>query len=384
MVLSGLAGDQPAPFTIRAPGKRHLLAAPAGTALLAPRLVEISSIVRETADAVSLVLADVSGAPIEFQPGEFFTLLLSIDGETLRRAYSASSLPGELGGAVRITIKRVHGGKASNYLVDHAREGDRLQILGPSGSFVLPTSNGERREIVLVAGGSGITPMMSIAAAIMRDEPASRVTLLYGNRALGDVIFRGQLAELSASSNGRFRVRHVLSEPSADWKEGRGILAADVVDRELAKLALFDEAKPSRTWMLCGPEPMMKAARQVLLARGVAENAIIEERFSQPHLRKTSTTLPQSAQLLTIRSRDGASIETRVPMGATLLEAGLAAQVAMPFSCTMGGCGRCKVKLLEGAVDMEEPNCLSENERAEGYVLACVARPETRVAVEVP
>jgi ferredoxin-NADP reductase len=341
------------------------------TALLAPRTVRVARVVRETPDAVTLVFEDPAGAPIRFVPGQFFTLILPVGAEVLRRAYSASSDARDTE-RVAVTVKRVTGGVVSNHVNDHVREGDLLQVLGPSGSFVAPASGEDERHLVLLAGGSGITPMMSIARTTLATEPKTRITLVYGNRGEGDIIFRASLDELARAHGARFTVRHVLSDPPAGWTGGVGMLEERVVHAELDACGALGDAR----FFLCGPEPMMRASRAALRARGVTDDRILEERFNMPHLRTRAAAALANAgpQILTIRANGAGVREVYVAPEQTMLEAGLSAGVAMEYSCAMGGCGACKVRLCEGAVEMEEPNCLTAQERGEGYVLACVSR----------
>jgi ferredoxin-NADP reductase len=350
------------------------------SALLSPRTVRVAKVVRETPDAVSLVLEDPSGAPLTFAPGQFFTLLVRLGdaGEVFRRAYSASSSAHDAD-RVSVTVKRVARGLVSNHLNDAVRAGDLLQVLGPSGSFTPPTSGGAARHLVLLAGGSGITPMMAIARTLLAAEPATRVTLIYGNRGEGDIIFRSALAELEAVHGAaRFRVRHVLSHPSESWTEGVGMLDEGVAHTELESLGPLDD---DALYFVCGPEPMMRACRAALTTRGVAGDRIVEERFNTPHLRARPSAASEGPQVLTIRANGSGVREVYVAPSQTMLEAGLGSGVAMGYSCAVGGCAACKVRLCDGQVDMEEPNCLSAEERGQGYILACVSRLRTAATI---
>ena len=391
MVARGLAGEHPPPFRTRArpasgaDGARDdapdASRSDAASRLLAPRTLRIARVVRETADAVSLHLEDPMGAPLAFRPGQFFTVLLTLDGEALRRAYSISSASTDASGTVSITVKRVAGGRVSNHVNDHLEAGQTLQVLGPSGSFTVDPSADARRHVVLLAGGSGITPMMAIARSVLAVEPLSRVSLVYGNRGPSDVIFHDALRDLAATHEGRLAVRHVLSDPPPGWTGGTGLLEAHVVEAELAALGPLDGAE----YFVCGPEPMMAAARATLLARGVSPDAIKEERFATPHLRVArgdEAAALDAPQMLTLRM-NGETREMNVGPSQTVLEAALGAGLAMPYSCAMGGCAACKVKVCDGEVEMEEPNCLSAAERGEGYVLACVSRLKRATTVEV-
>ena len=337
------------------------------------RELTIAEVRRETADAVTLVLADPAGADVRFRPGQFFTLLVDVDGESLRRAYSACSSHLDPS-RVAVTVKRVDGGRVSSHLNDRARAGDRLRVLGPSGDFGLAPDPARARHVVLVGGGSGITPLMAILRGVLAVEPDSRVTLVYGNRCASDVIFASELDAL-AEAEPRLAVHHVLEEPdprAAATGRLDEATAGAVLDRVLAA-----DAPAARAFYVCGPDPMMAAVRAALVARGVAPGDVHEERFAS--LRPAT---PHGPQLATIRlgGRDHA---VQVAAGASLLDAGLDAGLPMPFSCAMGGCGACAVELRAGAVDLDEPNCLDPDERAHGKILACVARPLGPCTIEV-
>ena len=362
-VADGLRGQGAEPLV-----RRTRRTAPvAATAAAGAREVRVAEVRRETADAITLVLEDVAGAPLRFVPGQFFTLLVDIDGETVRRAYSASSSFTDEARAA-ITIKRVAGGRVSNHLHDRVRAGDRLRVLGPSGDFTVAPDPAHRRHLVLLGGGSGITPLMAITRAVLVREPDSRITLIVGNRSDADIVFRDELAALAAAHPDALRLRHVLEEPVA-LAATRGRLDEATV---AAQLDALDRVDLPTEYFVCGPAPMMAAARAALLARGVAPAEIREERFASPARPPSST--PSAPQPVTLR-RAGQERGVLVPPGTTLLDAGLGAGLAMPFSCAMGGCGACAVDVISGAVEMEEPNCLSADERARGVVLACVARP---------
>lgn len=372
-----LRGESP-PFLVpRVPRATPWPSSTAGE-LLHARRMRVVQVVRETAQAVTLVLEDVDGAPVHFAPGQFFTLLVPWGGALLRRAYSASCLPGALGPArVAVTVKRVEGGRASTFLTTQVVEGTLLQVLGPSGRFGAPRSEGPQ-QLLLVAGGSGITPLLPIAQALLQEQPGAHVVLLCGNRREEDILFRPALEALERAHAPRLQVRHLLSEPPPGWSGGVGRLSRERLAGELAALALQDF-----TALLCGPLGMLAEARAALRAQGVPEERIVEERFSAPALRPLEPLLPAAPQPLELRLADGTRRHLTVAAGATVLEAGLAAGVALPYSCALGGCGACRVRVHAGEVQMEAPHCLGEAERAQGYALACVARPLGPLVVEV-
>ncbi len=381
MIVAGLSGRMTPSFTRREPLARHLQVTPAPPTreLLATRTLRVVRVTRETPDAISLLLADSTGRRISFTPGQFFTLLVTLpSGEVVRRAYSISNVPDEDGAVdeARITIKRIAGGVVSNHLNDVAIEGATFQVLGPSGNFTTTFEPTRQRHIVLFAGGSGITPLMSIAATLLVREPDSRVSLVYGNRSVSDIIFHDELGALAKTHGDRFVVRHVLTNAPEGFSGRTGLLDRDCTTAELDGLSAADE------YFVCGPEPMMQAVREALDARGVLSASIREERYSSPS-RRVRPEIPLLPQRMLVRV-NGVDRTVVAKAGQTLLEAGLEASIAMPFSCSMGGCAACRVKLVQGDVVSEEPNCLSASERRDGFVLACITRPTSTCTVELP
>jgi ferredoxin-NADP reductase len=354
MVLDGLRGRSPSPLIARP--KSPVCPDVAVDALSRARSLEVIEVRRETRDAVTIALRD--GRRIEFVPGQFLTVVVTVAGETLRRAYSISR--GRDDGGVEITVKRIEGGRVSTWMVEGVQAGMALQVLGPSGEF---TADAGAAHVVAVAGGSGITPIMAIARSVIAD--GGRVSLLYGNRDEDSVIFRDELARMERG--GRLAVTHVIGE----------ILDAARIAAWAETVAGPRGTVGGETFHVCGPEGLMAAARAALAARG----RLKEERFTAP-ARRTQATV-ERAQAVTIR-RAGVAMDVVVPAGVTLLDAGLAAGVPMKLSCAMGGCGACAVRLTAGEVVMDEPNCLGADERARGMILACVARPATACTVEAP
>lgn len=376
-VLHTFFGTPTPTFGVRAPLARHQHVRAPVADPMPTRPVRIVEVVRETADAVTLHLEDEAGRPFDFHPGQFLTLVLTLEGREVRRAYSLCCPPSG-GPRVAITVKRVAGGRVSNHLVDRAAAGDRLAVLGPSGSFGVTIDRAAQRHVVLVAGGGGITPMMSIAASVLAGEPGSRVSLLYGNRRQSDVVFADALAALSSLHGDRFQLRHVLEEAPPGADVGRGRLERAVAAAELRALGVGDAE-----CFLCGPEAMMAEVRAALVDDlGVPPGRVHEERFSSPSQR-THGARATRAQPISIRVR-GRTHEVTAEPGQTLLEAGLGAGIPMPYSCSLGGCGACKLKLVAGHVESDEPNCLTAAERGEGWVLGCVSRATDSTTVEVP
>jgi ring-1,2-phenylacetyl-CoA epoxidase subunit PaaE len=387
-VTRSLRGEPPVVVTTLRPAPAPQADAPASTVsrTVEPRAVRVVSVHEETADARSFVLEDPRGGTLSFVPGQFVTVLVTIDGVTHRRAYSISSGTDELP-RVRLTVKRVAQGVVSNHLNEHVRAGDTLDLLGPSGAFTLDEAAAGTPDRALpehlwmFAGGSGITPVYALARAALAANPWTRVTLVYANRSASSVIFREDLAALAREHGARFALRSVLehAEPDAPDAPFVGRLDRAMASRVCDELALPADA----LCFVCGPEPMMDAVREVLVDRGVDRARIREERFSAPQRRGEPGEKLLGGHALTIRHR-GRAVTVQTAPGQTVLEAGLAAGIDMPFSCTMGGCGACKLTLARGAVEMQEPNCLTDRERADGAILACVGCTRADAVVEVP
>jgi ring-1,2-phenylacetyl-CoA epoxidase subunit PaaE len=371
-VLAGLRGER-APAWLPRDGSRYADARVTG---LVTRELEVAAFTHETQDAITLSLRDPSGEPLPaIRPGQFFTLLVELDGVSLRRAYSVSS---DCRSRERfdVTIKRVEGGHASSWLHTHATVGMRIRVLGPSGEFARVAA----RKLVLIAGGSGITPMMALLRTALPSEHDREIVLIYANRSPRDVIFAEALGALEAEHHPRLRIHHVLEQPPPEWSGGVGRADKQTLARMLDAIPLARESDAE--FLLCGPAPMMAGARELLHEREIPEARVHSESFVAPNLRADAQARLRS-QALTIVA-DGRETGLVVAPGQTVLEAGLAAGLALPYSCAMGGCGACKIVLERGEVIMREPNCLGEREREAGLVLACVANPTSPCRLSVP
>ncbi|MEU9852070.1 ferredoxin--NADP reductase [Streptomyces sp. NPDC047974] len=326
------------------------------------RVVEV---VTETPDARSLVLrpAPESAARFAHRPGQFLTLRLpGPDGVPVARCYSLASSP-HTGEPLKVTVKRVVGGYGSNWVCDHLAAGDEVEALPPAGTFT-PDSLDE--DLLLVAGGSGITPVLSIAKSVLA-AGRGRITLLYANRDERSVIFRDELRALTAAHPGRLLVVH--------WLETlQGLPAPDRLAAALAPYA-------GREAFVCGPGPLMDAVEQALRTLGAPGDRIHRERFFSLSGDVFGAPGPETAA-----EGEGAAVtveldgETRTvpwPPGAPLLDALLAAGVDAPYSCREGACSACTCRVVTGEVRMARNEVLDDRDVADGYVLACQALPLT-------
>ncbi len=361
------------------------LSAQAAQSAVSPFSLHVVDVVRETADTISITAIPVNGQPIRFQPGMFLTIIVTIGQQEYRRAYSISSSAHETS-VVVITVKRVPKGKVSNWLNDHIAPGSTLRALGPSGSLPsplapLPQGEGkEARTLLLVAGGSGITPLMSIARTVLASEPQTRMHLLYGNRSQEDIIFHAALRDLQGRHARRMTLTHVLEQPPKGWKGKTGRLDRAMFATLLDEMGVAITDITDLEVYTCGPAPLMQGVREEVVSRGLPTGRFHQENFT-PAL-ATADITRFAAQTLAIQVQ-GKTWSGSVSAGQTLLEAGLSLGAPMPFSCTLGGCGRCRVKVEEGDVDMPEPNCLLPEEKAQRYALACIARPCSPVRIGI-
>ncbi|GGM06924.1 hypothetical protein GCM10010129_58540 [Streptomyces fumigatiscleroticus] len=332
------------------------------------REVRVAEVRRETPSTVTLVLEDAGENPgsFDFRPGQFFTLVADIDGRQVRRAYSASSAPGS--SRLEVTVKHVEGGRFSTYVHRSLRAGDRIAVRGPSGSF--HTGPQFPDEIVLVAAGSGVTPMMSMIRTRLAVRPdRGRTALLYSSRSTEEIIFADELAQLAKDHPDRLSVTHVLTR-----RDGR--LDADGVRRWITGLSPARDAH----YYTCGPEPLMNAVQNVLTGLGVPDELVHHERYTSGADTGTTATVPQQ---MTVEANGRPVGTVVVEPGQTLLDAGLAAGLPMPHSCTVGNCGDCMVQLRSGEVTQNEPNCLTPQQKADGYVLTCVGCPLSKVTLDI-
>jgi ring-1,2-phenylacetyl-CoA epoxidase subunit PaaE len=348
---------------------------------MAPRFhpLEIAAVTRETPDAVSLTFAvpPELAETYAFRPGQYLTLRATVEGEDLRRSYSICAAPGE---PLRVGVKRVEGGRFSTFATEGLKPGDRIEVMAPDGRFgVAP---GGRHDYLLVGAGSGITPLISIARAVLAEEPESRVTLLYGNRDSASIMFLEELEDLKDRHLDRFRLVHLLSRESQDVELLHGRLDPERLET-LARTGLIRPAEADGIF-LCGPGDMTDAAAEALKALGAPAERIHFERFTPaadaPPPKPASDAAREAAEA-------GATVSTILdgarrsfPLrgeGETVLEAAHKAGLELPYSCAGGMCCTCRCKVVEGEAEMAVNYSLEPWELEAGYLLACQARPST-------
>ena len=354
----------------------------------APRFQEVAvkRVSPEAAGAVAITFAipEAERERFAFEPGQFLTLRATIDGQDVRRNYSISSPRSRLTreGELEIGIRPVEGGLFSNWAARAIKAGDTLQVMPPDGRFVVKKKRAIHR--VGFAAGSGITPILSIAATTLEEQPDSKFTLIYGNRRMSTVMFNEDLQDLKDRFRDRLTMIHVLSRQAqeVDLLQGRidGAKVRAIIDA-LLPVGSMDEV------FICGPDEMITATETALVEAGVPADRIRTERFT--------THLPAGAHPVGVSSTaeaaeaatkditmvlvlDGKEHEIAIGPDEHLLDAGLNAGLDLPFSCKAGVCCTCRAKVTEGEVVMDKNFTLEADEVAQGYVLSCQARATTK------
>jgi ring-1,2-phenylacetyl-CoA epoxidase subunit PaaE len=339
----------------------------------------IAEVVPETAEAHSIRFAvpEQLRETFAFKPGQHLTLKAEIGGEEVRRNYSLCVAPQDK--QVTVTVKRIAGGLFSNWANDTLKAGMMVEVMAPHGSFTWDFVPGAANHYVGFAGGSGITPVMSLLKTALLTEPDSRFTLFYGNRDSGSIIFLEALAGLKNRFMNRLQVHHFLAEEAEEFDLFNGMLDRAKCDEILA--SLVDPAQAA-AFFICGPGPMMDAAEEALRARGVAGDRIHLERFTADRpsaaLEAQMQALTQEAAGLTLLvTLDGRKRRVAFDTEAgNILDSARAAGLPAPFACKAGVCATCRARVVSGEVEMAARYGLTDEEVAAGYVLTCQSVPK--------
>jgi ring-1,2-phenylacetyl-CoA epoxidase subunit PaaE len=338
----------------------------------------VAEIVAETDEARSIRFAvpPELAETFAFRAGQHLTLRAEIGGEDVRRNYSLCTAPHE--GSLKVTVKQIAGGLFSNWVAETVKPGDVLDVLPPHGSFTYPFDPAHSGRYVGFAGGSGITPIVSLIRTALSIEPDSRFTLFYGNRDSGSIIFLEALAALKDRYLGRFELFHFLSDEEGDVALFNGMLDAPTCAAAVERLV--PDAGGVDAWFICGPGPMMDSAEATLVERGIPADRIHIERFTAG--RPSATLAAQMAALQ--QEAAGLSLSVtldgrtrRVPFtAANILDSAREAGLPAPFACKAGVCATCRARVTAGEVSMAARYGLTDEEIAAGYVLTCQAVPK--------
>ncbi|WP_374430854.1 1,2-phenylacetyl-CoA epoxidase subunit PaaE [Tabrizicola sp.] len=343
--------------------------------------LKVTEVRRETRDAVVVTLAprDEDRALFDFTQGQYLTFRRSFDGEELRRSYSICA--GRHEGVLQVGIKRVDGGAFSTWANENLAPGDEIEAMPPMGKFFTPVDPAAEKHYLGFAGGSGITPVLSIIKTVLADEPNSRFTLVYANRAINTIMFREDLEDLKNTYLGRFSVIHVLETEAQEIDLFTGRVDADKMK------ALFTgwiDPKSVDTAFICGPEPMMLAIAASLRDHGLTDAQIKFELFASGQPGRAKAKPVSKAELNAGNSTsatvtlDGTTRSFAMPrQGQSILDAAIENAIDAPYSCKAGVCSTCRCKVVEGEVEMHTNHALEDYEVRAGYVLSCQSFPVT-------
>lgn len=346
--------------------------------------LKVSDVRRETHDAVSVAFEVPATLWPEFQykQGQYLTLKLQVNGEEIRRSYSVCTSP-FAEKELRIAIKEVKDGRGSTFVNRALKVGDVVEVMTPMGNFHSPLSGSAQKNYVLFAGGSGITPMMSILKSVLYIEKQSTITLIYANRDEDNAIFKNELEKIAADNADKLNIVWVYDNPKNNVPDlYKGLMSPEKVKALIEKHVPL---RPNNEYFICGPGPMMENVKVTLEGLKVEKEKIHIEYFTT-----VLETLAKAEQ--TIVGEDLVSrvtvlqygVETTFDLktrGATILDAATEAGVDAPFSCKGAVCCTCRAKVLEGKVKMDANFALTDTEVEQGFVLTCQSHPLTEKVV---
>lgn len=335
----------------------------------------VSSIKRLTPSAVGVgfEIPENLKSLFSYSSGQYLTLGATINDEVVRRSYSLSSTPKE--NELIVGIKKIEGGRFSSFANDILKVGDVIDVAPPEGRFIFSPTD-KKQHLLLIAAGSGITPVFSILKSALEDSSETSVTLIYGNKTPDESIFKSELEKLENTFKNRFNVIWVYSQ-SNEEKSLFGRIDESTIHFTLNKIDLLPDAV-----YICGPEGMILTAKDTLVAKLVPEKAIHFELFKMTKPKSLATKENDSTVTLSITS-DEETQEIELVGNKTILEAALQHKIDVPYSCQGGVCCSCIARVTDGAAVMESNQVLTDDEVEEGLILTCQAVPTTsKIAVD--
>jgi len=326
----------------------------------------ISNIQQLTSDAIAIHFDVKNNNLFQFQAGQYITIKMKINGEEVRRSYSICSANTE---GVAIGIKKIEDGKMSTFLTADVKVGDVLEVMPPSGNFVI---KGDKKHIVGICAGSGITPILSMVKTELAKDSDAKFTLIYGNKTQESTMFSEELKKLQENYPIRLKIHWAFSRERIS-----GAINGRLDKNNIQQLLnTFITLKSADAYFICGPGELIDNTNELLLLNKVNQNNIHFERFTAAEKEENTTDDIDEIVANVIVSVDGEDFEfTLSNKGQTILDAAMELGADLPFSCKGAVCCTCKAKVMEGKVTMDANYSLSEEEVAEGYVLGCQARP---------
>lgn len=333
----------------------------------------VTDIQKTTRDAVVVSLTPIDDADFDFIQGQYLTFRQDFDGVEVRRSYSICA--GRQDGHLQVGIKKVAGGAFSTWANERLEPGMVLEAMAPAGGFHTALEKDASRTYLGFAGGSGITPVLSIIKTTLSEEPLSQFTLIYANRNVGTIMFREELEDLKNHYMGRLNIVHILESAAGDIDIFQGRIDTQKCD---ALFAHWIDINTVDTAFICGPEPMMLTIVDALKAHGLDDTQIKFELFTaaqhgqlkRPPKGETESNNSINSTKATI-ILDGTTHNIEIPADSSVLEAALHNAIDAPFACKAGVCSSCKCKLIKGDVEMLSNHSLEDYEVTGGYILSC-------------
>ncbi|MFF3746583.1 1,2-phenylacetyl-CoA epoxidase subunit PaaE [Streptomyces kronopolitis] len=334
--------------------------------------LQVREIERLTDDAVAVTFTVPPELHTTFRhtPGQHIALRRSFDGQEIRRTYSICA-PATDQPVLRVGIRLVEDGAFSTYALKELAVGDTVEVMAPAGRFTLAPRPG---HFVGIVGGSGITPVLSIATTLLAQQPDARFCLIRSDRTAASTMFLEEVADLKDRYPQRFQLLHTLSREEQQAGLPSGRLDEDRLRSLLPALLTIDSVDG---WYLCGPYGLVQGAERALHALGVPRTRIHEEIFHVDNGTPTAAAVPTPAHSTVTATLDGRSGTWPVHDGESLLEAVLRNRADAPYACKGGVCGTCRAFLVKGEVRMDRNFALESDEVDAGYVLACQSHPAT-------
>ena len=332
--------------------------------------LKLARIFQETPDVKTFRFVNPEGGALPFEhiAGQYINLKLAIDGKRVNRSYTIASSPTR-NAYVEISVKKAQNGYGSKHLHETWHEGQLISVSAPAGKFFF--AGHEAQKVVLIAGGIGITPMMSVVRSLTDRGWTGQMYLAFSVRKKQDVVFAHELEDLQARHPNIHVLVTLTNDPEVEWSGARGQLTAEM-------LAAFIPDVTRGPVMMCGPDPMMNGVRKMLVGMGIPDAEITQEEFiSTPPVRVApgqpdpAEELPEGVTASLSFQKSGVTAEQ--PPELTVLEVAEEAGVTIPFECRSGICGQCKTRLISGKVKMDVQDALTPHDRSKGLILACQA-----------
>ena len=343
--------------------------------------IRVGDVKKETSDCVSIgfdIPEDIE-KEFHFIQGQYITLKLGLNGEELRRCYSICSSPSE--GKLRVAVKRVVDGRASNWINDELSAGDELEVLTPMGNFYSEVNPDNTKNYILFAGGSGITPMISILKTVLETEPNSSVVLYYGSLTESAIIFKQELDEIQSNFSDRFAIHYILDKPEYEIDSLlKGIMTEDKIKELMSRHV---DTGNDNEYFVCGPTGMKDNVLAYLDSTDINKETIHVEIFTsdpEPVVEEETESPVTTGAIESCEATiilDGDEYNMTIGKGDVVLQVVLDAGIDAPYSCRGGMCSTCRAKVTEGKADMKINSALTDGEVEEGYILTCQAFPLT-------